>query len=88
MGYVVLKPFFYAKDGFTLESLKPGVEREFGDVAEGLLAEDFIGAPGQTDLPSADVDAPAHTEPEDAVQVDEDVAEIEAPIRRGRPKRN
>lgn len=88
MGHVVLKPFFYAKDGFTLEGLKPGVEREFGDVADGLLAEGFIGASEQTHLPTAGADASADIEPEDAIQADEDVAEVEAPIRRGRPKRN
>jgi hypothetical protein len=28
---VVLEPFAFAADGFTLEHLKPGDERDFGD---------------------------------------------------------
>lgn len=38
----VIKPFDYASDGYTVESLVPGDERDFGVATEGLAAEGFI----------------------------------------------
>lgn len=40
----VIKPFAYAADGFTVESLVPGDERDFGVATEGLVDEGFIEA--------------------------------------------
>lgn len=39
---VVIKPFPYAGDGFTVERLIAGDERDFGAAAAGLAAEGFI----------------------------------------------
>ncbi|XKM40331.1 hypothetical protein A4U53_030845 [Rhizobium ruizarguesonis] len=54
----VIKPFAYAADGFTVESLVPGDERDFGVATDGLVDEGFIEA----DAAKADADAPVvHT---------------------------
>lgn len=39
---VVLKPFAHSADGFTVELLATGMEREFGAATDGLEAEGFI----------------------------------------------
>lgn len=39
---IVLVPFPYAGNGYTLESLVAGDEREFGAATDGLVAEGFI----------------------------------------------
>lgn len=41
---VVLRPFNFAPDGFTVERLVEGDEREFGDLTEGLQSAGYIGA--------------------------------------------
>ncbi len=51
----VIKPFAYAADGYTVESLVPGDERDFGVATDGLVDEGFIEA----DAAKADADAPA-----------------------------
>ncbi len=40
----VVKPFPYYEDGFTLVDLNVGDERDFGAMADGLLAEGWIEA--------------------------------------------
>jgi hypothetical protein len=67
---VVVKPFRYARDGFTVENLMPGDDRDFGDVHDGLIAEGFI-AIGATDWSDA-IDV-SHV----AVPVDEPETEIQ-----------
>ncbi|TIU12456.1 MAG: hypothetical protein E5W44_07190 [Mesorhizobium sp.] len=42
----VVKPFPYAADGFTLEHLVPGDERDFGAATAGLVEEGFIATDG------------------------------------------
>lgn len=39
---VVLKPFYFASDGFTVESLVPGANRDFGASTDGLVTEGFV----------------------------------------------
>lgn len=39
---VVLKPFYFASDGFTVESLVPGDNRDFGASTDGLVTEGFV----------------------------------------------
>lgn len=62
---VVLKAFDYAADGFTVERLTPGDEREFGDLAAGLTAAGYIDGAAQDDavghrvIGGEDDDAPA-----------------------------
>ncbi|RWX28951.1 hypothetical protein EHH54_31750 [Rhizobium leguminosarum] len=46
---VVLKPFDYASDGFTVEHLNEGDERDFGAATDGLVAEGFVSE-GDVDL--------------------------------------
>lgn len=41
---IVLKKFPWAKDGFTVEILEPGAEREFGAASVGLEEEGYISA--------------------------------------------
>jgi hypothetical protein len=54
----VIKPFAYAADGFTVESLVPGDERDFGAATDGLVGEGFIEA----DVEKPEADAPVvHT---------------------------
>lgn len=54
----VVKPFPYAADGFTLENLVPGDERDFGAATAGLIEEGFIAIgephPQLSDAPDAD----------------------------------
>lgn len=42
--HVVLKALDWSPNGFTIETLPVGAERDFGDSAAGLLAEGWIGA--------------------------------------------
>ena len=39
---VVLQPFRFARDGFTIESLAPGDERDFGSCHDGLVVAGLI----------------------------------------------
>lgn len=39
---VVAKPFDWASDGFTIESLATGDERDFGFLTAGLASEGFV----------------------------------------------
>lgn len=42
--HVVLKPFRYAHDGYTIEQMEPGMQREFHpDAIESLLREGYVG---------------------------------------------
>lgn len=52
-SHVVKIPFPYAGDGFTVEHLKVGESRDFGQSAEGLLLEGLIEAGGP--IPEAPV---------------------------------
>ncbi|RWN51394.1 MAG: hypothetical protein EOS04_24280 [Mesorhizobium sp.] len=42
MLHRVLKPFPFAGNGYTLEHLSVGDEREFGTAADGLISEGYI----------------------------------------------
>ncbi len=45
MNYKVVKPFPFSVDGITCVGLKIGDERnDFGDMADGLIAEGYIDA--------------------------------------------
>lgn len=44
MIHRVVKPFPYSEDGFTLIDLAIGDERDFGSMADGLVAEGWIEA--------------------------------------------
>ena len=52
----MLKPFDWASDGFTIESLIEGDERDFGAATKGLAEEGFIASQDADETP-ADVDA-------------------------------
>lgn len=54
MKHVVLKPFAWCPDGtgITNEPLVEGDERDFGDMADGLLAESYIGEPEKAPEPA------------------------------------
>jgi hypothetical protein len=41
--YVALKEFGYAPDGINIEHIAAGDQRDFGEAAEGLLKEGYIG---------------------------------------------
>jgi hypothetical protein len=43
----VVKPFPYSEDGFTLIDLSIGDERDFGSMADGLVAEGWVEAVGE-----------------------------------------
>lgn len=49
MKHIVLTPFAWCPDGtgITTETLVEGDERDFGDLADGLLAEGYIGHPAK-----------------------------------------
>lgn len=51
---IVIKPFAYAADGFTVESLVPGDERDFGVATDGLVDEGFV-VDGGTVEPAIDI---------------------------------
>lgn len=74
MGCKVVRPFPYAGNGYTLENLVPGDERDFGAATSGLVAAGFIAASSPGVETDADADAAA------------DAGAVEKP-RRGRPKR-
>ncbi len=38
----VLKEFMWARNGYTIETLKPGDERDFGNAFAGLAAEGYV----------------------------------------------
>jgi hypothetical protein len=64
---VVLEPFAFAADGFTLEHLKPGDDRDFGDSLPGLIAEGFVvDVPATETPPQRDADAAGPDTPPDA----------------------
>lgn len=44
----VVRPFPYAGNGYTLELLNAGVERDFGSATAGLAAEGWIEPVGAT----------------------------------------
>jgi hypothetical protein len=48
MTHRVVKPFPYSEDGFTLVDLNAGDERDFGDMADGLVAEGWVEAVGES----------------------------------------
>lgn len=88
MEHRVVKPFPYSEDGFTLIDLNVGDEREFGAMADGLVAEGWIVsvdevAPAAPQIEEAIEDAPIElaidppTEPQ-----------LAAPPRRGRPRKS
>lgn len=54
----VVRPFAYAANGYTLEHLNVGAERDFGSATAGLLAEGYIEAV-EAKKPAASDDAPA-----------------------------
>lgn len=43
MKHVALRPFGWYPDGFTREALNVGDERDFGSIADGLVAAGMIG---------------------------------------------
>ncbi len=47
MLHRVVKPFPCSWDGFTLVDLNVGDERDFGDMAAGLVAEGWVEAAGE-----------------------------------------
>ncbi len=46
---VVIKPFDFASDGFTIESLATGDERDFGAATDGLVEEGFISVEAEAE---------------------------------------
>ena len=42
MPHRVVKPFPYANDGVTLVDLNVGDERDFGELASGLISEGWV----------------------------------------------
>lgn len=51
MMHRVVKPFPYSVDGFTLVPLVEGDERDFGSMADGLVAEGWIARVGAVEQP-------------------------------------
>lgn len=47
---VVIKPFEFASDGFTIESLVTGDERDFGSATDGLVDEGFINVEAEAEV--------------------------------------
>ncbi len=59
---VVIAPFRYAADGFTVEQLVPGDERDFGSVEAGLVEAGFVAGPdGEAAPADPAADAPVRT---------------------------
>lgn len=58
---VVIKEFPYASDGFTVERLKVGAEREFGAVTQGLVDEGYVEAVSAEPVEPADGETPVET---------------------------
>lgn len=47
-------PFPYAGDGFTVELLKVGIDRDFGKATAGLIAAGYIEGDNVTDTATGD----------------------------------
>ncbi len=47
-------PFPYAGDGFTVELLKVGIDRDFGKATAGLIAAGYIEGESVTDTATGD----------------------------------
>lgn len=69
-GSIVLAPFPYAGDGFTVEHLVAGDIRDFGEATDGLFDAGLIG--------------PADEVPHPAESVEDDPAPVPRAARRGR----
>ena len=67
--HVVLKALDWSPNGFTIETLPVGAERDFGDSAAGLLAEGWIGVAKVATEPEP-VAEPVDAEPEPAPEVE------------------
>jgi hypothetical protein len=64
---VVVEPFRFARDGFTVEHLNVGDDRDFGDSLPGLIAEGFVvDVPATETPPQRDADAAGPDTPPDA----------------------
>lgn len=86
MMHVVVRPFAYAANGYTLENLNVGDKRDFGASADGLLAAGLI-APEDAKIEVTVVAEPQavaqEAEPE-ASEAAEEVPAEEKPVRRTR----
>lgn len=93
----VLKKFYFAADGVTVESMEPGVERDFGAAQAGLEAEGYVGAAASVAEPEIEsepsvesvVEEPATepvvtADPAPVVAEPEPAAPVAAPARRSR----
>jgi hypothetical protein len=76
MNHVVVRPFPFAGNGYTLESLNAGDERDFGSATAGLLAAGLIA----TKTP----DGAGEMSPEQAIAAE---IEPETAPRRGRTRK-
>lgn len=72
---IVLKPFPFAGDGFTLESLAPGDERDFGSCTDGLVAEGLIATGDASDEDIDLVAVPDYVTPDSSVDDQDQTAE-------------
>ncbi|MEZ0212443.1 MAG: hypothetical protein ACAH27_05765 [Xanthobacteraceae bacterium] len=66
----MIAPFAFAADGFTVEDLVPGDERDFGDVRQGLIDASLVApqpaAVAAPAIPAAVVAAETETAPDEA----------------------
>lgn len=60
---VVIEPFPFAGDGFTVEFLKPGDQRDFGSAEQGLIDAGFVAASAATEAVAPDIEAEGETKP-------------------------
>lgn len=59
MLHRVVRPFPYSEDGLTLVDLNVGDERDFGDMAGGLVAEGWVETAVEAVVKRDDETAPA-----------------------------
>jgi len=85
---IVLEPFPFAGDGFTVEHLKVGDKRDFGAATGGLIAAGLVSADNASqaiEAPHADLDA--NIEEQANAVTEETATEDTAAPRRGRQRR-
>lgn len=82
MMYRVVKPFPFAGNGYAVENLSVGDERDFGASTDGLLAGGYIAGIG-----AAVAEPESEAEPVVDAVTEETATEDTAAPRRGRQRR-
>lgn len=86
MTHRVVKPFPFSGNGYAVENLNAGDERDFGAAADGLLDEGYIVSVGAAPVASV-IEMENEAEPVVDAVTEETATEDTAAPRRGRQRR-